>query len=199
MLPGWLVYPGTLLLVWGAASYIRDIFAGRARPNLVTWFLWSLAPLVAFGAQMKDGVGAQAALTLMVGLCPLAVFVAGLKKGDFRPTRFDWYCGGASLIAFAAWQLTGSGAIGVCLSIAADGLGATPTLRKAYTEPRSESPFFFALFAISAAITLLTIEHWTVQTSAFSLYILLLYVTLYSLVKFRVGELYKNKTMPIEE
>lgn len=177
------MYIAALLIGWGTYSYIKDMYQGETRPNLVTWFLWTLAPMIAFAAQMQAGVGAAAVLTFMVGFCPLLVFVAGLKRGDFRPSRFDVLCGIASLVALLLWQLTGNGALAVALSIAADGLAASPTLVKAYKYPQSESPFLFLLFAISAAITLLTIDTWTIQNSGFSLYIFVLYVTLFVLVK----------------
>lgn len=202
MLPSWLVYPGVLLIVWGAVGYIRDMHHGRVQPNLVTWFLWSLAPLIALGAQIKAGVGAEAALAAAVGLCPLAIFIVGLKQGRFKPQPFDWWCGGASLVALVLWQITGSGAVGVSLSILADALGAAPTLRKSYLDPRSESSAFFALFTISATITLLTITQWTLLHAAFSIYIFVLYVTLFVLVQFRIGERIPtpwNAPVPIEE
>lgn len=181
------MYLAVLLIVWGAYAYIKDMYQSDTKPNLVTWFLWSVAPMIAFVAQVQAGVGPAAFLTLMVGLCPLAVFIAGLKKGEFRPSRFDLVCGGASVVALILWQITGSGALAVALSITADGLAATPTLIKAYKDPRSESPFLFALFAISAAITLLTLTAWTLESAGFSAYILALYVTLFIVVKFEVG------------
>lgn len=136
---------------------------------------------------MQAGIGATAVLTFMLGLCPLAVFIAGLKKGDFHPTRFDLLCGASSLIALILWQLTGNGALAVVLSIIADGLAATPTLIKAYNEPESESPFLFMLFALSAGVTLLAAKSWTLESIGFSAYILALYVTLYVLVRFELG------------
>lgn len=181
-------YAGGLLLAWGAYHYIKDMYRSSTAPNLVTWFLWTLAPLIAFAAQIQAGVRSEAILTLMVGLCPLAVFVAGLKKGDFRPSRFDVVCGLSSILALILWQLTGNGTLAVMLSIVADGLAASPTLLKAYKEPDSESPFLFLLFAISAGLTMLTIDTWTVKNSAFSLYIFTLYVVLFTLVRFRMGQ-----------
>lgn len=175
------------LLGWGAYCYIRDMQRSTTQPNLVTWFLWTLAPMIAFAAQVREGVGTAAVLTLAVGLCPLAVFIAGLRKGDFKPSRFDALCGSASIVALILWQVTGNGAVAVGLSIVADGLAATPTLLKAYRDPQSESPFLFLLFAISATITLLTINAWSLESSGFSLYILVLYVTLYAFVRWEIG------------
>ncbi len=178
-----IMYVAALLIGWGTYCYLRDMHSSDTRPNLVTWFLWSLTPMIAFAAQIQAKVGPAALLTLMVGLCPLAVFVAGLRKGDFRPTYFDLLCGSASLAALGLWLLTGSGTLAVGLSILADGLAATPTLVKAYREPQSESPFLFLLFAISAALTLLTIDAWNLEAAGFSVYIFVLYVILFALVK----------------
>lgn len=189
-------FVAVLLIAWGAYSYVSDMYRAQTKPNLVTWFLWSLAPMIAFAAQIQAGVGSAAILTLMVGLCPLAVFVAGLKKGDFRPTRFDLLCGLASLVALVLWRITGDGALAVALSIVADGLAATPTLIKAYRDPRSESPFLFMLFALSAGITLLTLKSWTLESSGFSLYILALYAVLFALVKLELGSRI-GQTMPL--
>jgi hypothetical protein len=189
-----LMYLAVLLIVWGAYSYIKDMYHSTTKPNLVTWFLWSLAPMIAFAAQIQAEVGPAAFLTLMVGLCPLAVFIAGLRKGEFRPTGFDMLCGSASIVALVLWQLTGSGTVAVALSIVADSLAAAPTLIKAYKDPQSESPFLFILFAISAAISLLVLDTWNLETAGFSAYIFALYITLFTFVKFEPG---KRQTSPL--
>jgi hypothetical protein len=42
----------------GSLSYLIDTIKGKTKPNRVTWFLWALAPLIAFTAEIKQGVGA---------------------------------------------------------------------------------------------------------------------------------------------
>lgn len=79
----------------------------------------------------------------------------------------------------------------------ADAFGAAPTLRKSWGDPTSESPRFFALFAVSAFVTLLTVTQWTIVTAAFSLYLLTLYVILFILVRFKVGLLFQRVTLPM--
>jgi hypothetical protein len=199
MLPNWFAYIATLLIIWGTVDYIRDIRRGNVTPNLVTWFLWSLAPLIALGAQLKAGVGAEAALAATAGLCPLAVFIMGVKQGTFRPQPFDWWCVAMSLIALILWLVTGNGALGVGLSILADAFGAAPTLRKSWLDPSSESSGFFALFAISALLTLLAITKWTMVNAAFSIYLLGLYAILFALVRFRIGPTFKRVALPITD
>jgi len=187
MLPGWCAYAATIFIVGGTVSYIRDIRRATVTPNLVTWFLWSLAPLIAVAAQLYSGSGTTVILTATVGLCPLIVFLYGLRRGSFKPTTFDWCCGIASVTALVLWQISGSGVVGVLFSIAADALGAIPTLRKTFSHPRSESPLFFGLFAISALVTLLTITEWSITNAAFAIYIFALYAVLYALARYRLG------------
>ena len=188
MLSNSLVWSGTLLIVVGAAAYIRDMFRGQTRPDLTTWLLWSVAPLIIFVAQLHHGVGSPALLTLAMSLCPAAVFVAGLRKAHFRVTRFSLLCGGLSVGALASWQATGSGKLAIALSIVSDMLAALPTLVKSYRYPQSENPLFFALFMAGAGITLLTIPHWTVESSAFAIYVFVLYALLFTFAQSRIGE-----------
>ena len=187
MIPGWLAYVAAGLIMWGAVEYIRDIYRGVVTPNLVTWFLWSLAPLIAFAAQLRAGAGAEAVLAAAVGVGPLAVFIAGLQRGTFKPQAFDWWCGAISLVALSLWLMTGSGVVGVGLSVLADAFGAAPTVRKSWKDPLSESARFFAFFAISALVTLMTLTEWTVVKAGFAVYILGLYVLLFTFVRFKPG------------
>ena len=71
------------------------------------------------------------------------------------------------------WAITDSAVVAIILSIAADALAAIPTVRKAITHPDSEHPLFFALVSLGGALTLLTIQRWTVADWAFPLYIFL--------------------------
>lgn len=183
MLPAHFVWVGAALILFGAATYIRDIYRGAVRPNLVTWFLWAFAPLIAFCAQLAEGSAGAAVLTLAVGLGPAAVCIAGFRRGSLQITAFDLCCGGASFSALLAWALTRNGMAAILLSIMADALAATPTIIKAYRLPESESPLFFLLFMASAIITLLTVRDWQLETCAFAVYIFVLYTLLFSLTQ----------------
>lgn len=168
---------GALITLGGNAAYARDTFRGRTHPNRVSWALWTLAPMVAFAAELAQHVGLDALLTLAVGLGPLLVVVASFVDPNAyaRLTGLDLLCGGLSLLALAAWALTGSGDVAICLSILADLFGAIPTIRKAYRHPRSESASAFIASALGAVITLLTIKPhaWGFASFGFPAYIVL--------------------------
>jgi hypothetical protein len=190
MLDSKFVIFGAMLNLVGSTSYLVATIKGKTKPNRVTWFLWALAPLIAFSAEIKEGVGLQSLMTFMVGFGPLLIFVGSFinRKSVWRLSLFDYVCGGLSLLGLVLWLLTRQGNIAIIFSIAADGLAAVPTLAKSFTEPESESSYVFGLGATSAAITLLTIDNWNFAHYGFPLYILIICLILFGLIQFKLGK-----------
>lgn len=184
------VYVGVLLSLMGGVHYAWETIHGRNKPNRMTWFLWALAPLVAFTAMIGQGVRLQGALmTFAVGFNPLMIFIASFvnKKSVWKLTRFDVVCGALSAAGLTGWLLTQQGDIAIFFSILADGLAGLPTLVKAWKNPESEGWLVFFVATISATITLLTVHVWDLRHVGFPLYILVLCSLLGVLVKFKLG------------
>ena len=177
MIDVWFVILGALIILTGNAAYARDTVRGNTQPNRVSWMLWALAPMIAFAAEVVQGVGLNAVLALAVGVGPLLVVAASFldPKAYARVTPFDAACGVLSLIALGAWAVTGRGNLAILLSILADFLAAVPTIRKAYRYPHTEHAIAFLSGVAGATITLLTIkpEDWGFASAAFPAYIAL--------------------------
>ena len=181
---------GAVFNIIGSTGYVFDTLKGKTRPNRVTWFLWALAPLIAFGAELRHGVSIlQALMTFMVGFGPLMIFLSSFvnNKSVWKATRFDFICGGLSLLGLALWWLTGSGWLAILFSIAADALAAVPTLVKSYSHPETESWRVFMYGSISAAITLLAIDTWDFAHAGFPLYILTICLVFVVLIRYKIG------------
>lgn len=159
----------------GCVSYAKDTLSGKTKPNRVGWSLWTTAPLIAFAAQITQGVGWQSLMTLSAGLGPALVLAASFtsKQAYWQLKRFDWYCGALSVLALLMWLITGKGNVAIAFSILADVLACMPTLLKSYTHPETESPIAFITGAIASCITMLTISTWNIENAAFVLYLLL--------------------------
>lgn len=188
------VYAGALISFSGGLSYLVATLRGRVQPNRVTWFLWSLAPLIAFAAEARQGVGLPALMTFMVGFSPLLVFLASFvsRTAQWPVGRFDLLCGLLSLSGLVLWLVTKVGDIAILFSILADALAAVPTLTKAFRRPESENAYAFAAMAAGAAITLLTVNVWNFATYGFPLYILAICTVLAVLIRFRPGKLLQS-------
>jgi hypothetical protein len=182
---------GALFNLVGSVTYAVATIKGKTKPNRVTWFLWAVAPLIAFSAQLKEGVGWPVIMTFMVGFGPLIIFLASFvnQKAYWRITKLDIVCGAISVLALIFWLITGKGVIAIIFSIVADLLAGVPTLIKAYQAPETEHHGVFRNGAISAIITLLTIKYWSFARAAFAIYILLICLILYALIRFKLGKL----------
>ena len=190
MLPQNLVYLAALLILIGDIGYLIDTVKAKIKPNRVSWFIWFLAPLIAYIAQFQQQVGTQAIMTLAITLVPLFIFLATFlhKVSEWKLTKIDFICGALSLAGVFLWWITQVGNVAILFSIAADLLAGIPTVIKSYTDPDSESYFAFFMNSVAALLTLLTITTWNFQTYGFPLYIFLLCLLLTLLIKFRLGK-----------
>ena len=195
MLSGNFVIIGTLIGAAGSVAYLISTVRGKVKPNKVSFLLWSLAPMIAFFAQIKQGVGMAALMTLSTGFLPFTVFIASFvnKKAEWKITRFDILCGILSLIGLVLWLITKVGNVAIFFSIVADGLAAIPTIMKAYKYPDTEIAWPWIATVIGVILTLLTLPAFTFANSGFILYILVLNTIIYVLVQFRLGEKLQSK------
>jgi hypothetical protein len=173
----WVLLGAALSLV-GMVQYLRGMFRGEGevQPNRVTWACWALAPLVAFAAELDEGVGLRSAMTFIVGFSPLVIFLASFanRAAYWRIGPFDTACGVLSVAAVAGWALTRSGVIAIVFAIVADAVAGVPTLVKTWRRPETEEPLIFLFAMLNGVIALLTIDRWTTAEAAFPLYIALI-------------------------
>jgi hypothetical protein len=188
---------GTLIGAIGSVAYLIDTVKGKVKPNRVSFLLWSIAPLIAFAAQMKQGVGLEALMTFSTGFLPITVFIASFvnKKAEWKVTRFDLGCGLLSIVGLILWLITKVGNIAIFFSIVADGLAAVPTIVKSYKYPDTELAWPWIATVFGVVLTLLTLKELTFANSGFIVYILLVNSLIFSLIQFRIGERlgYKDK------
>lgn len=174
----------------GTFSYLVATIKGKVKPNKMSWFLWALAPLIAFSAEIGQGVGLAAWMTFAVGFSPLLIFLASFvnKKSFWKISNLDLVCGTLSILGIVLWYVTKVGNVAILFSIIADGTAAIPTIVKSYKEPESESYSVFFLASLSALITLLTLKTWDFAHFGFPVYIFFVCSLLTLLIKFKIGK-----------
>ena len=180
---------GVILQVLGSWSYFLDTIKGRVKPNKVSWLLWSIAPLIAFAAMIKQGVGITTLATFVVGFVPLVIFIASFvnKEAKWEIGKLDIICGLLSVAGLSLWLITKVGNIAIFFSIVADGLAAVPTIVKSYRYPETENSTVFFFGVINSVIALLALSKWNFQSYGFPLYLLFLNFILTGLIKFKWG------------
>jgi len=187
------IYFGLAIQSWGSLSYLIDTIKGRVQPNKVSWLLWSMAPLIAFFAMIKQGVGLEAWATFIIGFIPLVVFLASFvnKKAKWKIGRLDYICGALSILGLIFWLVTKVGNIAIFLVLWPTALRLSRQLLNHNKEPESEDYFVYATGVINAGIALLIITSWNFQNWSFPLYLLFINLTLAVLIKFKLGKTIK--------
>jgi len=188
------IYLGILLQFTGGMSYLVDTVKGKVKPNRVTWFMWSLAPALAFFAQLQQGVGLEAWSTFIVWFVPLLIFIASFvnKKAEWKLQKLDIVCGFLSLVGLILWMITKVGNIAIVFAIFADILACIPTGVKAWHEPETENDSVFFLGVANSIISLLVITNWHFENYAFMAYLLFANGILALLIRFKLGRVVKK-------
>jgi len=168
------MYLAVSLTLFGNLRYAYSTYRGKTRPSLITWSLWVIIPLVMFFAQQSEGVTIQSLLSLFVGTSPLLIIVCAIMKNHFTLsfTKIDISCALISAIAIIIWVITGKGNLAIILSIVAGFVAGIPTIVHGYKLPQEENTTPFILGMAAAAITILTVQSFSISSTAFAGYLL---------------------------
>lgn len=181
-----------LLQSIGGIDYLINTIRGTVKPNRVTWFMWSLAPALAFFAQLQQGVGVEAWSTFIVWFVPLLIFLASFvnKQAEWKLQRIDIICGLLSLCGLILWMMTKVGNIAILFAIFADMLACIPTIVKSWHNPETENDSVFFLGIANSVFSLLVITNWRFENYAFMTYLLFANGFLALLIRFKIGRIF---------
>jgi hypothetical protein len=181
----------------GGYGYVRDTLRGTTSPNRVTWSLWALEGILAFGVELQQHVGLAAWMTLMLGLVPFVVVFASFKNphGVWKIGAFDIFCGSISLAGLAFWAFVNEPTIALISFVCADQVAALPTLRKSWFAPSTESPWAFVMGCLNCGVTILTLKVFTTEGALFPGCIAVTDFVLAGMIMTRVGPRFRGETV----
>ena len=169
----YLVIVGLAVSAVGNISYLIGIFKGAVKPNKVSWLMWSVAPLIATFAAVSKGVTWAVLPVFMSGFGPFCVLVVSLfvKRSYWKLTTFDYFCGFFSVLALILWSVTREANVAIIFAIVADAFAAIPTLKKAWTNPETESVWQYGAGLICALTSFAAVTHWVFPEYGFAMYL----------------------------
>ncbi|KKQ19474.1 MAG: hypothetical protein US33_C0029G0001 [Parcubacteria group bacterium GW2011_GWC1_36_9] len=159
--------------------YFKNIFYGSTKPNLVSWFIWMLAPLLGFFFDIKAGAGLSALPVFLAGFGPLVVIIISIlnKNAYWKLTAFDFICGIFALISLVLYIFTHNLEISIIFVILSDGLAAIPTIVKSWKFPETETAAVYLAGIFAQTLALLIIKNWV-----FSIYVLNVYFIVINII-----------------
>jgi hypothetical protein len=189
MLPQNIIYITILISLIGYSIYLKDIFYGQTRPNLVSWILWMLAPFIGVFFQLKAGAGLSVIPVFMAGFGPFMVIVASLfrKNSLWKITKLDIICGVLALMALILYIFTHNLGISIIFAILSDGLGGVPTIVKSWKFPKTETATLYLFGILNNMIGLLIVKNWIFSIYSFNAYLIVMNLII-------VFAIYRKKT-----
>jgi fumarate reductase subunit D len=152
--------------------YIIEIVQGKAKPERISWLLWTILGAVYFFSTIFD-TGATL-FTLGELIAPVIILILAFKYGVGGKSRFDLISLAVALIALAILFSTTHVLLSLLLALFVDGIGAMLTIRKLRIDPTSESRAFWGLTAIAGVLAVISLEEFTVNALLFPVYVGLL-------------------------
>lgn len=127
-----------IISLCGTGLYVRSILAGRTRPHLFTWAVWTILPAIGFFAQRHEDAGPASWTTGVLALSSLLIALLSLRYGSRDRTRTDRLAFAVSLTAVLPWVLTKDPLGSVILISLINLIAFYPTFRKSWDRPHEE-------------------------------------------------------------
>ncbi len=174
-----------LIAMFSTVPYLIDIVKGKTKPNIVSWFTWTLLTGIAAAAAYFDDSTKTALLLAGSSICTGAVVILGLKYGIAKMSKFDAFCQAGAVLGLILWLIFNTPEIAIIFTITIDFIVVLPTLHHAWLKPGEETWQTFAVGSFAALLTVLSLTSYTVTGLAFPQYLVLINAFLAGLIIWR--------------
>lgn len=163
---------GAVLVLGSAVPYMLSIAAGRTRPRIFSWVIWTLLGGIATMAAYSGGELHSAALTAAATVETGSIVALGWRYGNRDFERLDAYCLVCVLAGLALWAGFDSPLLGLTAALAIDALAAIPTVRHAWRMPHEEAAIPYAMCAVASLCVLAAMPEYTLTGLLYPVYLL---------------------------
>jgi hypothetical protein len=136
----------------------------------VSWSVWTLLGVLILASYRAVGAENTIWLAIATAVGPFAILLLALRHGQGGASRLDIVCLLAALAGIGVWAFTSDAFAGLLCFLAADVMGAVPTVAKVWREPYSEPLPAWLLWFAGSAFQLAAVERWSVAIALFPLY-----------------------------
>lgn len=174
----WRLYIGIIAGVMPVAisiPYIRSMFYGTTRPNVVTYILWIVVETITLLAQFSSGAS-WSAIFIIALIIPQAyvVYLCYRGYGYKKYGLIDKVCLVLAILAIILWLITGEPITAIILSVLADFIATLPTVIKTYREPHSEPVIPWFLIVIAAILSVFSSTKLDLANLLFPIYVIMI-------------------------
>lgn len=171
-----------LIAMLSTVPYLIDIVKGKTKPNIVSWFTWTLLTGIAAAAALYDDSPKTALLLAGSTFSTGMVVILGIKFGIAKMSMFDGLCQLSAVFGLILWLIYGTPEIAIIFTIVIDFIVVLPTLHHIWLKPGEETWQTFAVGSFAALLAVISLTSYTASGLAFPLYLTIINVILASLI-----------------
>ena len=157
------------MAIAGNVPYMRDIIKKKVIPHPYTWLVWSIVSCIVFFGQLAKGAGIGALPTAAAEIFTIIIFFFSLKYGFKGIRRIDTYFLILALLGLIPWILTKDPTISVIIAVSIDLLAFSPTIRKTWISPKTETPTLYGMNVLRHVLMLFSLQAYNVATTLHSI------------------------------
>lgn len=144
----------------GIIPYIYAVVKGKARPNRVTWIIFTFAAWTILIASYMSGVKSTGFWLIAAASNSTIILILSFTKGRgvWEKDALDIGCLTLGLLGIVLWQITKNPSVSVYMGCLIDVIAVIPTFRKVYHDPTSEPKIAWTMGFISAILNVFAID-----------------------------------------
>jgi hypothetical protein len=178
-------YLSGIAILMSFVPYIRDIFAGKTKPERMSWLIWGVLGLILFFSQLAKGVFYSIILSGVQAVGDLFIFFLAIKYGLGGFRKKDIFALGGAIISLLFWYLTKEAAIALFIVLFIDAIGAVLTVIKSYERPETETISSWILTFLGGVFACIAVGNFNFILLIFPIYVCL--ASLSILISIRMG------------
>ncbi len=159
-----LVFFITLLTIYCFLPYIIDTIRGKTKPHIYTWIIFTLTSSVAFLTNLYSGGGLASIPLGIVILLNIFIVSLSLKYGTKDIDIKDKMLMLFAIISLIIWYFFNNLFLSIIIATLVDVLGYIPTIRKVWSDPKSETQSFWFMIGLSQFLTIFTNKEYNFYT-----------------------------------
>lgn len=181
-----------IIAVAGNIPYLRDAIKKRVTPHPYTWLVWSIVSGITLFGQIVKGAGVGALPTAVAEAFTIAIFIYSLRYGFKNVIKTDNYYLAGALLGLIPWLITKDPTFSVVIAVGIDLIAFTPTIRKTWVRPASETPILYGANVLRHVLTLFSLQSYNIATTLHSIAMIVTNITMTNIILFKKAEGYKK-------
>lgn len=159
-----------LLSLLAFIPYALAMLGGTNRPNRATWIIWMVLGFILLGSYQAAGATHALWLSVANAMAFSVIVILSFKYGEGGWSIFDLSCLAAALLGVGMWWYFSSPLLALYLSVVIDFVGALPTIKKSFENPRSENFSAWLMFWLANSLNLFAVEKWSLAMGLYPAY-----------------------------